>query len=465
MKTIAITISHGLLVRNLLRTDVLGVLKADRGIRVAPVILPLTSFYGNKEFAAEFNDKNVAVVNWPHKLNGVEWMLRKLEDMAFFNINHVETIKIKEDVLRKKNFPKWLLFAKVKKILGRNRNLLKAMEMFDRSVFSYKNKKYWEVFGENKPSLVFSTDFLCTYDWGLVKAAKHFNVPVIAMVASWDHLTKGMLPTKFDRVIVWNDFLKEQLIDYYGYKPEEIFVSGIPQFDYYVKLEGKALPRAKFLREVGAKPSQKLITYTTSPPTLAPYEQDVIEMICEAIKGDKIKYPAHLHVRFHPGDDFRRYEKLQKYSDILTFERPGKSISSANYVWNPDLEDMTHYVGLLKNSDVVINVCSTVSIDASAFDTPVINIAFDGREQRPYWDSTRRYYDYTHYKRIVRTKGVRAVKSEDELIKGINDYLADPALDRAGRRRIVKEMSYKFDGRSGERIAKYILKFLNERGG
>jgi len=465
MKTIAITISHGLLVRNILRTEVLKFLKADKNVRVAPVILPLTSFYKSKEFATEFNDKNVEVVNWPHKLNGMEWLLRKLEDILFFNINHVDTIRIKEMVQKKKNYPKYLLFATIGKILGKNRNLLKAMEMFDRSVFSYKNKKYWNVFGENKPSLVFSTDFLCTYDWGLVKAAKYYKVPVIAMVASWDHLTKGMLPTKFDRVIVWNDFLKEQLIEYYGYKPEEIFVSGIPQFDYYVKLKKKILPREKFLKTVGATPKQKLITYTTSPPTLSPHEPEIIEVICEAIKSRKIKYPAHVHVRFHPGDNFSRYEKLKKYEGLVTFEEPGKSVSTKNFVWNPDWEDMTHYAGLLSHSDVVINVCSTVTIDASAFDTPVINIAFDGHEKKPYWDSALRYYDYTHYKRIVSTKGAKIARSEEELIKQINGYLNNPALDREGRKRIVKEMSYKFDGKAGERIAKYILNFLNESGG
>jgi len=464
MKTIAITVSHGLIVRNILRTDVLKILKAEKGIRVVPVIMPLTSFYNSKEFAAEFNDKNVVVVNWPHKINPLEWLLGRLEHLLFFNINYNDTIRIKDMNLKKKNFPKYLLLRIIRKILGKDKNLLEAMERFDRTVFSYKNKKYWEIFGEHKPSLVFSTDFLCSYEWGLIKAARHFKVPVIAMVASWDHLSKGRLPTKFDRVIVWNDFLREQLIEYYGYKPSEIFVAGIPQFDYYVKLKDKILPREKFLKTVGASPKQKLITYTTSPPTLSPYEQDVIEIICEAIKDGKIKYPAHLHVRFHPGDNFSRYEKLKKYGSIVSFEKPGKSISPTKFVWNPDWEDMTHYAGLLTHSDVIINVCSTVTIDASAFDTPVINIAFDGYERKPYWDSTLRYYDYTHYRRIVRTGGAKIAKSAEELIKYINEYLNDPSIDREGRKRIVKEMCYKFDGKAGERIAKYILNFLNRRG-
>ena len=465
MKTIAITVTHGLMVRNILRTDIFKVLKANRNTRIAIVVLPFTAFYKNRKFAAEFSGKNVVVIDWPYKINPVEWLLRKMGDLIFFNTNYVETMRIRETVQKKKKYSRYLLLKLLKKILGKNKNLIEAMERFDRLLFRYKNKKYWGMFGEYKPSLVFSTDFLCPYEWGLTKAAKHYKVPVITMVPSWDHLTKGRLPTKFDRVIVWNDFVREQLIDYYGYEPSEIFLSGIPQFDYYVRVRDKILPRAKFLKTIGATPSQKLITYTTSPPIVSPYQQDIIEIICEAIKNGEIKYPSHLYIRFHPADNFSRYEKLRKYGDIVTFEAPGKSASSAKYVWNPDWKDMLHFANLLFHSDIVINVCSTVTIDASAFDTPVINIAFDGYEKKPYLDSMLRYYDYTHYKRIVKTMGAKIAKSREELIKYINEYLKNPKLDRNGRRRIVDEMCYKLDGKAGERIAKYILDFLHGKGG
>jgi CDP-glycerol glycerophosphotransferase (TagB/SpsB family) len=190
----------------------------------------------------------------------------------------------------------------------------------------------------------------------------------------------------------------------------------------------------------------------------------VIEIICEAIKKGEIKYPSHLHVRFHPRDNFERHEKLKKYGDIISFEKPGKSATQEKYEWNPDEKDMLHFANLLHHSDVAVNVCSTVTIDAAAFGTPVINVAFDGYERKPYWDSVVRYYDYTHYLDIVKTGGAKIAKNKDELIDYINEYLKNPNLDGSGRKRIVEEMCYKLDGKSGERITRYILNFLNESG-
>jgi hypothetical protein len=465
MKTIIIVITQARIVRDFLRTDVLKILKSERGLRIVLAVLHSTPFFNSKEFAAEFGRDNVMVENVDVKTNVIERALRKAAEIVVLNASDIETIKIKDSVLKEKNYPAYLQLKIVKRILGRNKNFAKALEKFNMLLFSYKHKKYKNLFEKYSPSLLLSTDYVYPHEWGLVKAAKHYKVPIIMMVPSWDFFTtKGGLPTKPDKVIVWNDILKKQLVDYYGYKPDEIFVSGIPQFDCYVQDADKILSRKDFLKEIGAPLDKKLITYTTSPPTLSPLEQDVIEIICEAIKNGEIKYPSHLHVRFHPRDDFERHEKLKKYGDIISFEKPGKSATQEKYEWNPDEKDMLHFASLLHHSDVIINVCSTVTIDASAFGTPVINVAFDGHEKKPYWNSVVRYYDYTHYKDIVNTGGVKIAWNKNELIDYINEYLKNPNLDGSGRKSITEKMCYKLDGKSGERITRYILNFLNESG-
>jgi hypothetical protein len=50
----------------------------------------------------------------------------------------------------------------------------------------------------------------------------------------------------------------------------------------------------------------------------------------------------------------------------------------------------------------------------------------------------------------------------EELTDYINSYLRDPELDGIGRRKIREEQCWKLDGKSGERIANYILKYLDE---
>jgi len=230
METVVITITHGIVVRNILRTDAFKILKSRKDLRIVLAVLP-TPFYKSKSFAAEFSGGNVIVENVGVKSNRVERALKKLAEMIFFNINYNETIRLKEMTLKKKNYFRYLGLKFVKKVLGKNNKVIEALEKLDTFLFGYKHRYYRELFEKYKPSLIFSTDFLWPHEWGLIRAAGHYGVPVVSMVLSWDHLTKGRLPTKFDTVIVWNDFLKEQLIDYYGYSQNDIFVSGIQHFD------------------------------------------------------------------------------------------------------------------------------------------------------------------------------------------------------------------------------------------
>ena len=50
--------------------------------------------------------------------------------------------------------------------------------------------------------------------------------------------------------------------------------------------------------------------------------------------------------------------------------------------------------------------------------------------------------------------------SEEELIKWVAAYLENPSLDHDGRARLAREQCQFLDGRSGERIGKFILKQL-----
>ena len=62
-----------------------------------------------------------------------------------------------------------------------------------------------------------------------------------------------------------------------------------------------------------------------------------------------------------------------------------------------------------------------------------------------------------HYRNALSAGGIRLVRSESELIKWTNGYLTNPQLDQEGRRMLVLEQCKFLDGKSGERIGKFIL--------
>jgi CDP-glycerol glycerophosphotransferase (TagB/SpsB family) len=118
----------------------------------------------------------------------------------------------------------------------------------------------------------------------------------------------------------------------------------------------------------------------------------------------------------------------------------------------------------MSHSDVVVNICSTIAIDAAVVDTPSICIAFDRKPGTPYFRSCRRYTDFDHFQNLIKAGGVRIAYSFDDLLEYIRQYLANPALDREGRTTIRREQCYFEDGLAGYRCAQVVLRELGLLG-
>jgi CDP-glycerol glycerophosphotransferase (TagB/SpsB family) len=116
----------------------------------------------------------------------------------------------------------------------------------------------------------------------------------------------------------------------------------------------------------------------------------------------------------------------------------------------------------MRHSDVVVNVASTIAIEASIFDTPVVNVSFDGEAPSPFERSARRYYRFTHYVNITRHHAVRVADTPEQLLEWAGRYLQDPSLDRQGRRAVVEEQCQFLDGRSAERVAAFVVAELTD---
>ncbi len=123
-------------------------------------------------------------------------------------------------------------------------------------------------------------------------------------------------------------------------------------------------------------------------------------------------------------------------------------------------ENQRHLANTLRHSDVVVNVASTLAIEAAIFDTPVVNVSFDGEAPSDWVRSARRYYRFTHYVNITRHGAVRVAESPAQLVEQVGRYLDDPSLDREGRRRVVLEQCQFLDGRAAERVAAFVVSEL-----
>jgi hypothetical protein len=451
------SIPNGSSAGNLLRSGALaGVLDAAAEARVV-IMSPLTS---DPAFAREFAHPRVSFeLLPPHVPAGIEARLLGVIQARYLEQRQTETIRIKLGA----GHPGAAIRARrLKAAIGRAVAPVGHWYRWaDRLV---RDPQIAHVFERHRPTLVAaSTPGLIFAEIPLLREAVHRGLPSMAVDLSWDNLTNKLFPIRrVDRLVVWNETMKREAHELHDYEPAAIEVAGAPQFDGYFSGEART-PREAFCRRVGLDPTRRILTLATIPAEGYPRHDVVIDHLVEAIRTGAVHPACDLLVRLHPRDDLRRYERYAGVPHVVVEKAFRVSARSGDgHSVDVTAENTRHLADTMCHSDIVLNVASTMAIEAAIFDTPVVNIAFDqdDAEVRPFLTSPLRYYSYTHYQQIMRAGAVRVAKSAREMIDLVNGYLSDPSRDADGRRRVVREQCGFTDGRSAQRVAAIIVREL-----
>jgi hypothetical protein len=314
--------------------------------------------------------------------------------------------------------------------------------------------------------LVTSSPGLILSEIPLLRTAARRGVWSMAIDPSWDNFTNKLLPVRrVSRLVVWNQLMKEQATALHGYEPDEVVIAGVPQWDRYFR-DGVSVSREVFCARVGADPARALLTVTTTPRELYAHHDHVLRVMLTAIREKRFSRPAQILVRLHPRDDRAHYAEFERTPEII-LEKPFRETVRAGDGLAVDVtaDSQQHLADTLRHSDVIVNVASTIAIEAAIFDTPVVNISFDGEAPSEFARSARRYYRFTHYTNITRHQAVRVAETPEALIAHLNAYLAAPALDADGRRQVVREQCEYVDGQSAERVAQAVVDDLRRLTG
>jgi hypothetical protein len=125
-----------------------------------------------------------------------------------------------------------------------------------------------------------------------------------------------------------------------------------------------------------------------------------------------------------------------------------------------DERQMVEWINTFRHADLVVNLSSTVSIDAAIFDTPVVNLDFDPQPGQPDQQLVREInHEWTHFKPVAESGGVQLVIDFDEMVNAVRSYLSNPELHRHERRAMVEYVCGFTDGQCGERMAAAVLDF------
>lgn len=451
MKKIFITVNDGSIARNILRSFVLEKILARHDIGVVLI----THEAKVKSYKQEFGGERVKVFGIPQRnLTFFERVLSYL----IRNGLRTKTILMDQRTHIDGRYAAFIIKRCITYLLGGSR----FFHVFVRLLFLLRRPSpaMRELFLQERHDLLFLTDVQAELDFDAIAAARGARVKIVGMVRSWDNLTArgGLVPYIPEKLLVWNPYLYRQAIEIQHISGDRLSLVGIPQFDWYVGPEFLK-PRGEFLKNFGIDPQKKVILFAGEGVFHAPHEVEVLEMLSEAIRVGKATDGLNLALVFRPHPAFAAaIEQAKKLNNVIVDEGISGYMGRDRSSWDMDKEKIYHLVNSLYHADLVVTTASTMAIDAAAFDKPVVCIAFDGKSREPYWNSVNRYYrDYTHYADLSKTGGFKIAYNLEELIRYINQYLADPMLDKRGRQKIRDEFIWKLDGKSAERIAGVLL--------
>lgn len=442
-KTIFITCFFGLVARDILDTDVLGILKSQENLRIV-ILGP-----DNKKplYEKQFASDNVIIEGVP----SISMNLKETITFAIFrDLLSSRTRRIQRLVKYNttNNYFDYLLGGFLA-FWGRFRWVVKAARLVFRPL--KPSKIFDEYFRKYDPDLLFSTDIMVRDDIRFMRAARRRKVPIVGMVRSWDNLTiYGILQVIPDKIIVQNEPIKNELLSFQALPDKNIFVVGVPHYDHYVKK--RRTPKEKFFKKLGLDPALKTVFMTaTGQKHLIDQETNfkIIEILASLGVNVLVRLPVMGDIDF---GDFVP-------SSNVVLDKPVRTKESVDAQLNRQANQ--HLADSLFWSDVIVTGPSTIITDAVVFNKPVVYTDFD-YNPTPYWQSARRFHDYNHIGTILKSGGVKRAQSLAQLEKFVQQYLDNPRLDETQRKALALQKRFKLDGKSSERLTDVVLKELNK---
>jgi len=456
MKTIFITIFEGIEAKHILRTKVLPTLLLDKNIKI---VLLAKSVERVEYYKKEFHDERIVYEVVPYERTLGEGFDRVFAYLKFLMLR-TGTVKLRRKMSYEltgniftfvlNSFLNMIFAHRVVRVVARRLDMLLV-----------KNDTYTEIFDKYNPSLVFCAHLFEEPETHLLREAKKRNIRTIGLVNSWDKVTaRAVMRLLPDKIIVFNDIVKCEMVKYNDIKEKHIFVSGLPQYDMYFNRSEPYSTREDFFKKIHIDPKNKLIVYAPMGRTFSNIDWDVYDILEKMNKNGEFGENVSILVRFQP-NDFIDEGEIQRRPN-LKYDYPGKRFTATRGVdWDMNESDIRHLYDTLFYLDVVVCWAGSFGIDAVIFGKPVVHPNLPLRIDEPRMNSPREHYTFTHYKKALGSGGLKLAGTEEELKNAIKSYLDDPSIDREGRKRLITEEVQFTDGKSGERIAQFVLQHLN----
>jgi CDP-glycerol glycerophosphotransferase (TagB/SpsB family) len=166
--------------------------------------------------------------------------------------------------------------------------------------------------------------------------------------------------------------------------------------------------------------------------------------------------PHPIHDNNELSDVFRPFAPSVR---LQSTSQAGRSVTARSQCE----EDVREWVNTFRHADVLVNLSSTVTIEAALLDIPIVNLDFDPQPGQPNQALVKDVnHKWSHFRPVAESGGVWLVEDYDQLVHAVRTYLERPELHREQRKWIAEFVCGFTDGCCGERLADAILDFARK---
>lgn len=333
------------------------------------------------------------------------------------------------------------------------KKLLKFLGKQSRSSDAYKLLK------DNRPDGIIVTNPFWMHEAAIAIEAAKLDIPIFSFIPSWDNITtKSRLVFRSSAFAVWSSLRTTEFRKYYPlFSDAPIFETGAPQYDVFFHSFHKEEKNDFFIRN-NLDPSLPVILYALGSPNFLKCEIETCFQALRYFKEEGLLEKCQVLVRPHPNkhnsereNEYMAIHKNVKVQQVgltgLSTEKRTQSAAQVN-----------DWISTFKYCDIVINLSSTVLLDAMYFDKPVINIDFDGEKEKKY-QAFIKFINrhWIHLSTIFNSGALDYVASVEEMHQAVINNLNNPKAKSNQRSAIRKLICNNDDGFSGKKLAEAIL--------
>lgn len=364
---------------------------------------------------------------------------------------------ILDNWLPRKNF-KGKVLNFLAKVIGKSLKGFREIEATESLIINRYRKsqayrKYTEELRKINPDVLLCTHQRMPNAGIAMLAATDMGIQTVAAIFSWDNLPKGRLPVRGKCFLVWSEYMKGEMADYFpDISQDKVVVVGTPQFDFY-KNPSIILDKSTFARQNGLDPSKHWICFSGDDRLTSPHDPLYLRDLAE-----QLQHREDIQILFRPVpvEGPERYETvLDQYPQIVLMSPKWKR----GKVWNtffPYFEDIGILVNLAKHCNAVINVGSTMALDFAQFNNPGLYVNYDVKPDHP-WTITRTYR-FQHFRSMDGLQAIGWINSPQEMEEKIELAINHP--ETIGPDRLIWKEKIVFDPDetlASERISEWLV--------